>query len=109
MHEGLHHFHKRKRLERGVNPNANPSLVLWMDRLITVVAILNPIFILPQLWDVWVDKQTQGVSVVSWTAFSIFSLCWLAYGLVHREKPLILSGLLLAILNGLVVVGVLIY
>ena len=106
MH-GLHHFHKRK--QAGLTQNPATPLIAWLDRFIIVVAVVSPLFILPQVWAVWASKELDGVSMVTWTGFSVFSIFWLVYGVVHKEKPIIFTSFLSALFNFLVVLGVLIY
>ncbi len=105
MH-GLHHYHLRR---TGVIKTKNGAFVRALDKFILLVAILNPLFILPQVWSVWSTRQADGVSLVSWSAFFFFALFWLTYGLAHKEKPLILTGTLSALFNGMVALGVLLF
>ncbi len=105
MH-GLHHYHLRG---KGVVRTKNTPLIRALDKLILLVAILNPLFILPQAWAVWSTRQADGVSLASWSAFFVFALFWLTYGLAHKEKPLILTGILSAAFNGMVALGVLLF
>jgi uncharacterized protein with PQ loop repeat len=107
---GLHHFHRRKRIYQKHEPYPHPNK--WkrlMDRLIYVVGILSPIMTIPQILQVWVEKNAAGVSLVSWFSFLIFSFFWLAYGLMHKEKPIIVMYSCLIVMNAIVVAGVLVY
>lgn len=60
---------------------------------------------IPQLIAVWTKPDITGVSLVSWTGFLLGSLFWLIYGLLHREKPIIVINGGLIIIQALIVFG----
>jgi uncharacterized protein with PQ loop repeat len=80
-----------------------------MDDLMYVVALIAPVMTIPQLLQIWNHKGTQGVSLLTWGAYALVSGLWLIYGIVHNEKPFILTQFLLLILDSLIVIGVLFY
>ena len=107
---GLHHQNIRKRIHIKHEPFPHQeNIKKTFDRLIYVVVILGPIMNLPQLFKVWFHKDASGVSFVSWMSFSIFSIIWMAYGVVHKEKPIMLMNFFLAIIQALIAAGVLMY
>ena len=110
MGSALHHVHKRKRIhhkkEKYPHPNKFKSFI---DRLIYVVAIVGPIITIPQVLKIWLEQSAAGVSLVSWSFYLIGSLIWLSYGIMHKEKPIILSNCLWLIANIFIVLGILIY
>ena len=105
MHGLLHHVHQHNRKQAGEQPSGR---TLFIDRIIYVVSVVGPLTVVPQLYDVWANGGAAGVSVLSWTLFTLINMCWVTYGFYHREKPIIISGILYIICNGLVVVGALI-
>lgn len=106
----LHHLHQRKRIhikhEQYPHPNKYKAL---LDRVIFVVGVFGPIMTLPQVWEIWVGHEAAGVSLISWSAYLFCACIWLLYGLVHKEKPIIVSNVLGVILNITVVLGVILY
>ena len=107
---GLHHFHRRKRIY--LNHEPYPHSNKWkrlVDGLIYVVGIVVPIMTIPQVTKIWIDKNAAGVSVISWLTYAIASIFWIIYGLMHKEKPIIFSSIMLLILDVFIVVGALIY
>lgn len=107
---GLHHFHTRKRMYVHHEPYPHPNKwKRFMDKAIYVIVILGPIMTLPQVFDIWLKKNAAGISIISWGSYLVFSIFWLAYGMMHKEKPLILANIFWIILNVLIVLGALIY
>jgi uncharacterized protein with PQ loop repeat len=90
------HFHKRKKKAKKSN----------IDRLVYFAAIFGPLMTLPQVYDVWV-ADTPGVSVITWLAYCLIAVIWLAYGLKHKDKPIIILQVLWLILDIAVVAGTL--
>ena len=107
---GLHHFHRRKRIYLNHEPYPHPDK--WkrlMDKLIYVVGIVGPLMTIPQVLKIWVDKNAGGISIISWLTYAVTSIFWIIYGIMHKERPIIFSSILLVIFNTLVVVGAMTY
>lgn len=80
-----------------------------LDDIAYVFGVLGPFVSLPQIYTVWVQHSTAGISLISWTAFGCLSIFWCSYAIAHKEKPLIVSQGLWAAMNFAVAIGVLIY
>jgi MtN3 and saliva related transmembrane protein len=93
---GLRHFSKRKKRS-------------FIDKLIYVFAIGGPLMNIPQLLKIWTEKNSSGVSVISWIGFSLTALIWLVYGIIHKEKPIIVANILYFVLQVGVIIGALAY
>lgn len=106
---GHHHIHKRKRetmLE--AYPHKN-KWIRYLDKFLLFVAIIGPLMTLPQILKIYVEQNSAGVSVLSWGLYAFFNIPWIIYGVVHKDKPIVLGYSLWLITNIVVVVGVLIY
>lgn len=101
----MHHFRNRLRKP----PTVSTRTVRLMDRIIYVVAIVAPLFTLDQLAQIWGTHSAQGVSVVTWGAFAVFSFIWLLYGYVHNDKAIIITNILWVTFEFLVALGAFIY
>lgn len=87
------------------HPKGNNASRL-MDTLIYPIALISPLMTIPQLSEVWVNKNIAGVSLSTWGAYAAVSGFWAIYGLYHKENPIIISGALLFILDTVIVLGV---
>lgn len=99
------HAHRVKRK----NTKRNTKLVLFFDKLVVFMGILNLVATLPQVITIWAGKDAAGVSSISWGYYSIFSVTFFIYGLIHKEKPIIITYSGSALLYMLIFVGSLIY
>jgi len=108
--DGLHHFHTRKRIHQKHETYPHPhKWKRFIDRLIYFVCIIGPIFTIPQLMKIWVDKNTSGLSVVTWSSYWVIAFFWLLYGLTHKEKPIIIANVLWLTMNTFIIGGILMF
>lgn len=86
---------------------AKKKKLTLFDNIIILAAFLYPLSALPQVIEVF-NGQTAGVSLWSWLSFICFSALFLAYGLIHRITPMIITNILWLAVDSLVIVGLLI-
>ncbi len=98
MNIGVHHHLEHK----------NKKLVSFIDRCIYALGGFGVVVVIPQLVQIWIHHNVQGVSLVTWLGFAVGTLFWLAYGILHQERPIITANLAALIANLLIVVGLLI-
>lgn len=111
MHNWLHHLHQRKRATNsGLEPYPSPRPgIRFLDGIAYIFGILGPLIAIPQVLKIWVDGDVAGVSLISWIGFSIGSLFWICYGLIHHEKPIYISQTLWFFLQVTIIVGVILH
>lgn len=80
-----------------------------LNAVIMVVATASPLITIPQLSDIYIKKTAAGVSSITWLAYIFTSAIWLYYGIIHREKVIIVNGILGIVLGSLIFLGTLIY
>lgn len=100
MHFGIHHLVKKHKSNRAVK---------IFDELIYVAAFFGPVMLVPQLLKIWSEKSAAGVSIVTWAGSLAGAVFWLIYGLIHKEKAIIVANLTLGILALLIVISIMIY
>lgn len=108
--KGLHHLHIRKRVRNGLEPF--PARTAWkryLDRLVFAVGVVGPLASIPQVLKIYLTHNAGGISVISWGTLALFDIPWIAYGLVHRERPIALTYSLWFIINILVTIGATMY
>lgn len=107
----LHHISKRK---RGVDKSphtfpAKSNAIRIFDRVMMVVAVINPLLAIPQITHIFSLKNAAGLSLISWAGYALFNIPWLVYGFIHKEKPLIIAYILAFLFNLAVVAGIVLY
>ena len=101
MNFGFHHLQKRKRV-RG-------HRLSFLDRIIYCAAILSPLALVPQVVTIFTTHNASSFYLPTWLLFSVINCLWIVYGIQHRERPIVLTNMLLALLNFIIVIGILLY
>jgi uncharacterized protein with PQ loop repeat len=110
MSLGPHHQELRKRIYKNLEPFPHPDPVKrFLDKLIFVVGFLGPVSTVPQIWTIFVDHDASGVSMLSWSLYAFFSIIWIIYGILHKEKAIIFTYSLWTVMEGLVVLGTIVH
>ena len=80
-----------------------------IDRLVLFIAFLAPLVEIPQLIKIYMDKSAADVSLITWGLFVVFGFPWLVYGMIHKEKPVVILYSLWIIIDSIIVIGILMY
>ena len=75
------------------------------DRLLGSLSILTMVLTVPQVWNVWVQHEARGVSVISWAAYLVSACLWFFHGLKKKDKNIYLPCIGWIILDAAVVIG----
>jgi len=107
---GKHHLNSRKRLYKNlpIYPHKD-KLKNYVDRLIYIMATVMPIFTVTQVFKIWYYQNAAGVSLIAWSAYFFATVIWLAYGILHEEKPIIYSNGIAMVINFSIVLGTIFY
>ncbi|MAG39430.1 hypothetical protein CMI41_00470 [Candidatus Pacearchaeota archaeon] len=108
--DGLHHISKRKRVKKLLQDYPHPKFwVRLLDRFLIIVAFVGPMMMIPQLWQIYFYKSAGDIAVLSWLTLAALNIPWMMYGIVHKERPIVLAYFLWFLVNMSVAVGALIY
>lgn len=110
MNSALHHISKRKRVLKKLEEY--PSKRFWirfLDRILIIIAVVGPLMSLPQLLEVYMNQNADNISFLSWSSWAFFNLIWLIYGIVHKERPIIITYTLWFIVNAMMAISVIIF
>ena len=110
MVDPLYHLHIRRRIHEYLEPYPHPDkLKNIVDRIVFFGALFGLIMTLPQLAEIWINKTAGGVSLVSWFSYVITATAWCLYGFLHKDKHILYTYAVWAVVNSLIVIGILIY
>jgi uncharacterized protein with PQ loop repeat len=107
---GLHHLSRRKRIHLKHEPYPSPDRIKrFFDYMIYIVVFGGIIMTIPQVLKIWIDKNAAGLSLVTWISYLLFSFVWFFYGVVHKERPIIIGNFFWILLDLLIVIGTILY
>lgn len=109
LHQHLRERAHRRNVKKNLEPYPHPKPQYRMlDITVNAVSFVFPFTVVPQILDVWVLQQVEGVSLLSWSLFLVLTIPLLVYSIVHKEKRLILMYSLFTLFYILLVLGILI-
>lgn len=100
------HIQQKKHKVLVLKKQAKPKFV---DRLTYIVAIVEPAVTLPQVYVIFHDKTAAGIALSSWIGYQFFTAIWLWYGIVHKDKAIIIYQILWLVLQTMIIIGGLMY
>ena len=80
-----------------------------MTRALGAMSMFTMAMTAPQVWIIWVERQTAGVSLLSWGAYLMSAILWFWHGLQQRDKNIYLACVGWIALDVAVLSGVLLY
>ena len=111
-HEQIH-IHQRTRKHDGekcIHPYPSPKpLIKYVDKIVSITAILYPLTLLPQAISIWYTQNAEGVSLLTWSALFILSTPLFLYALLHKEKKLTIMYGMFVVIYIATIIGIIIY
>jgi len=96
-------------MQRPYNSFMNIQKDALLEKTVTFIAIVYPFTTIPQLMNIWVDKNVAGVSVLTWSLYLILTIPLLLYSVRIKEKRLTLMWSLWLVIYLLIISGVILY
>jgi uncharacterized protein with PQ loop repeat len=59
------------------------------DKVIVVLGLVNVVATIPQITQVWHAKNSDGVSIVAWSYYVMYTAVLLVYAVSIKSKPMI--------------------
>lgn len=64
-----------------------------------LAAFCTTVAFIPQVIKIWKTKSTKDISLLMFVIFTFGVFCWLIYGILNNDHPLILANFLTFILS----------
>jgi len=80
-----------------------------LRRALGGMSIFTIVMTVPQIWNIWVDQQAAGVSVLSWSAYLVSALLWFWHGVRQRDRNIYLPCIGWIAADGAVIAGAILY
>lgn len=95
-----------------MEPDAGPDVAQAsvsnsaLKRLLGGMSVFTMAMTIPQVWTIWVDHSSAGVSLSTWCAYLFSAALWLWHGLRERDKNIYLPCIGWLLLDAAVIAGV---
>ena len=70
-----------------------------------LAGFLTTIAFIPQVFKAWISKSTNDISLSMFVIFTIGVSCWLIYGILTKNHPIIIANSITLILSFLILVA----
>ncbi len=80
-----------------------------LDYITNICAVVLPFTTIDQLHIIYVQKQTSGVSAITWLLYALLTIPLFIYSIKRKEFPMIILNGLWIVVDLAVWVGVLVY
>lgn len=100
------HVHQKAHRTLIVKKVVKPKLI---DRLVYFAAVVEPMFSLPQAYQIFHEKSAGSVSILAWAGFQCMTAIWFWYGVAHKQKMIIIYQGLFFIVDGFILGGAIYY
>ena len=82
----------------------------WLENLVGVIAVIYPLSAIPQIIGIWMNKNVEGVSLLTWSSFLVLTIPLIAYAIIKKDRRLTIMWSLwslgyVAIISGLILYG----
>lgn len=95
----------RKKLPR----TTRKRIADFVTHTILIFSVAGPIMTIPQVAKIYVEQAAGGLSLLTWSSYLFLSFFWLNYGLLIRNKPIVMANTFNIIINTLIITGIAIY
>lgn len=104
--------HKRTRSNNTKIKHNFPSknkFVSRLDNICLLFSVIMPLTAIPQIYKIFAEKTAAGLSLTSWTLYCVAVIPFMLYGIVHKEKPIIILNAMWLVVQIIIITGILIY
>lgn len=88
---------------------SRPRTARAIDNAMAAAAIVHPATAAPQVLKIYETHNAVGVAPLTWLSFMALGTVFLAYGLLHKIKPMIVTQVLWFVLDAAILTGVVLY
>ena len=79
-----------------------------LEKILPILSVFTMVMTVPQVWAIWTADATEGVSLLSWSAYLLAACLWFVHGLRKRDRTIYPACIGWIILNAAVVAGILV-
>lgn len=62
-----------------------------LEKVLRLLSAFTLLMTVPQVLTIWLDRDTGGVSLVSWASYLLAACLWFVYGVQKRDKTIYLA------------------
>lgn len=92
-----------------MNPPKCISSEYVFSRIMLLVAVIEPIFAIPQIYRIYSRKEADDFSLISQTFYFFTSILWVIHAFKKKDRTLMISCFLWMVSQFVTIVGIVLY
>ncbi len=110
MPHNIRYFRSLLKRRRSGEPHNSPDRkVRIVDKTCMIFSVIMPLTTIPQIHLIYTEKHATGVSLLMWIFYCVGVIPFLFYGILHKERQLIILNTLWLIAQIIIIIGILKY
>ena len=81
----------------------------WLENLVGVIALVYPLSAIPQIIEIWMNKNVEGVSLLTWSLFLVLTIPLIIYAIVKKDRKLTIMWSLWSLGYVAIILGLILY
>lgn len=79
------------------------------DNVMIGVGFAEPIVEIPQVIQIYTTQNASGLSLITWTMYTLTSVVWIIWGIKRKLKPIYIPQIAWLFFEGLIIYGIIKY
>ncbi len=79
------------------------------DTAVMLLGFVEPLFVLPQLYQIYNTQDASGLSLLTWSLYVLSSVVFMVWGFRRRLKPIYLPQAAWIVFEIMIVIGIIKY
>ena len=80
-----------------------------LEKVMYPIGLMGPLMMIPQIVKIFAEKNASSILLSSWLFFLFVSISWFFYGVLNKNKVLIISHFSWILAYSFVIVGAIVY
>lgn len=106
---GRLHFHRLRRVREGEPFHHPDAAIRFVDKTCLIFSVIMPMTTIPQIHLIYTEKHATGVSLLMWIFYCIGVIPFLCYGIIHKERQLVILNSLWLVAQIIIIIGIMTY
>jgi uncharacterized protein with PQ loop repeat len=105
----LHLNIRKKQIKDENKKSSKDKFVYILDDIVLLLAFVMPLTFIPQIIKMHVTQSVTDISLTTYISLLALTLPWVLYGMVHKEKVIILNNFMWLVVHLSIIISYFIY
>lgn len=102
-------YQKLNRFRKYIPRRAKRTVATFILNTVLIFSVAGPVMTIPQVAKIYTEHAAAGLSLLTWSAYLFIAFFWLNYGLLIRNRPIVLANACGMVVHTLTIIGIVLY